>query len=75
MLGSDSQISKIYRKMRIRPHNKIWGCIHKYLYIIEKCVFVPKRKYLTINTDKLLDRLAYCEPPPSGGKQCGSMLQ
>ena len=46
MLGSDSQISKICRKMRIRPHNKIWGCIHKYLYIIEKCGFVPKRKYL-----------------------------
>lgn len=32
-----------------------------------------KRKFPITKNISLLDRLAYCEPPPSGGKQCGSL--
>lgn len=49
-MGTNSQISITYRKVWICPQSKNWGCIHKYLYIIEKCVFVPKEKYLLTKT-------------------------
>lgn len=56
-MGTNSQISIIYRKVWIRHQSKIWGCIHKYLYVIEKCVFVPKENYLRTKIYSFLDRL------------------
>lgn len=51
---------------------KNWGRIHKYLYNRKMWIRL-KRKFPITKNISLLDRLAYCEPPPSGGKQCGSL--